>query len=120
MQPRLDPGGTSSSLRWGGDIPARTRSAWSVRGSPPPRTHATGSAKAEPWHARQPGPYAAGGPSAGPCPDSLIARAKTLAPRAYAAAESTPARLYAELDLGDFCAERRSRKKVAGSFHTRP
>jgi hypothetical protein len=55
---------------------------------------------AGPWRARRTGPYATGGPVAGPCPDSLIARAKTLAPRVYAAAESTPALLHAELDLG--------------------
>jgi hypothetical protein len=34
-----------------------------------------------------------------PFPDSLIARARTLAPRVYAATESTPALLHAELGL---------------------
>jgi hypothetical protein len=45
------------------------------------------------WPASRPAPHA------GPCPDSLVARAKTLAPRVYAASEPTPSLLHAELDV---------------------
>src|ERR1039457_251551 len=41
---------------------------------------------ARPWHARLPGPYATGGPVAGPCPDSLAPE------RGRSGRESTPPR----------------------------
>jgi hypothetical protein len=57
---------------------------------------------ARPWHARRlPGPYATGGPVAGPL--SLIAgnRARTLGARFYAAEESSPPARAPSLQLSD-------------------
>ena len=69
--------------------------AASARGRAPPRgtTHSAAASQrtrcARPWHARQTGPYAAGGPVAGPSPDSL-ARERRRSRRSSAPPRSRP------------------------------
>jgi hypothetical protein len=83
--------------RWKGARLVRGRSAWSVRGSPPPRPHATGRFAAMARSAD--GSLRGRRTVRWPLLRLAGMRARTPAALGNAAAESTPALRHAELDL---------------------